>query len=249
MIVADPWFYALAVPAVLMTGLSKSGAIGGFGALAVPMMALALPVPQAAAILLPLLCIMDFTGLAAMYQQRDRVLTRLLIPAGLCGTVVGTLMFGLLKASAVAGIVGAVTLLFLALRTLWPPKADAPPPPRAVGLLLGLTSGFTSFVSHAGSPPLAFYMMPMRLPPATFAATSAVFFTAINLSKWLPYAWLGLIDTTNMATSALLAPLAPVGVWVGVRWVRGMPAALFYKLLNVGMLLTGLKLLWDGLRG
>lgn len=249
MIVTDPWFYALAVPAVLMTGLSKSGAIGGFGALAVPLMALTLPVPQAAAILLPLLCIMDFTGLAAMFKHRDRVLTRLLIPAGLCGTVVGTLMFGLLKASTVAGIVGAVTLLFLALRTLWPPKANAAPPPRAVGLLLGLTSGFTSFVSHAGSPPLAFYLLPLRLPPVTFAATSAVFFTALNLSKWLPYAWLGLIDTTNMATSALLAPLAPVGVWVGVRWVKGMTPGLFYKLLHLGMLLTGCKLLWDGLRG
>lgn len=249
MIVADPWFYALAVPAVLMTGLSKSGAIGGFGALAVPLMALTLPVPQAAAIMLPLLCIMDFTGLAAMLKHRDRALIRLLVPAGLAGTVVGTLMFGLLKASTVAGLVGAVTLLFLALRTLWPPRADAPPPPRAVGLLLGMTSGFTSFVSHAGSPPLAFYLLPLKLAPLNFAATSAVFFTAINLSKWGPYAWLGLIDTTNMATSAMLAPLAPVGVWLGVKWVKGMSPTLFYRLLNLGMLLTGLKLLWDGWRG
>ena len=64
-IVTDPWFYAVAVPAVLLMGLAKSGFAGGFGALAVPLMALTVPVPQAAAIMLPLLMVMDATGLAA----------------------------------------------------------------------------------------------------------------------------------------------------------------------------------------
>ena len=54
-IIGDPIFYAVAVPAVMLTGLSKSGFLGGFGALAVPLMSLAIPVPQAAAIMLPLL--------------------------------------------------------------------------------------------------------------------------------------------------------------------------------------------------
>ena len=46
-IVGDPLFYMVAVPAVLIMGLSKSGFLGGFGALAVPMLSLAVPVPQA----------------------------------------------------------------------------------------------------------------------------------------------------------------------------------------------------------
>ena len=54
-LIHDPAFWAVAVPAVLMMGLSKSGFLGGFGALAVPLMSLAVPVPQAAAIMLPLL--------------------------------------------------------------------------------------------------------------------------------------------------------------------------------------------------
>ena len=52
--VTDPWFHAVAVPAVLLKGLSKSGFAAGLGALATPMMALTLPAPQAAAIMLPL---------------------------------------------------------------------------------------------------------------------------------------------------------------------------------------------------
>ena len=42
-IITDPHFYAVAVPAVLMLGVSKSGFGAGFGSLAVPLMALAVP--------------------------------------------------------------------------------------------------------------------------------------------------------------------------------------------------------------
>lgn len=244
----DPAFYAVAVPAVLLMGISKSGFGAGFGALAVPLMALAVPVPQAAAIMLPLLAIMDAFGLKALWREIDRGLMKLLLPAGLLGTLIGTLSFGLLAPKTVAGIVGAITLAFLAIRTVFPPQADAPPPKKALGFVVATVSGFTSFVAHAGGPPIGFYMLPLKLPPLRFTATLAVFFAAINASKWLPYAVLGLIDVANMSTSLVLAPLAPVGVWIGVRIVRVIPQALFYRLFSLGMLLTGLKLLWDGLR-
>lgn len=244
-VITDPAFYLVAVPAVLLTGLSKAG-FGGFGALAVPLMALAVPVPQAAAIMLPLLMAMDAMGLASLLKHRDRGLLKLLLPAGLLGTVVGTLMFGVLPAHLVAGVVGVITLAFLAVRLAFPPKADAPPPPRWLGFVLGTLSGFTSFVAHAGGPPVAFYLMPLRMAPLVFTATTAVFFAVINASKWLPYAWLGLIDGTNLLTSLALAPLAPVGVWVGLRWVRRIDPALFYRLFHVGLALTGAKLVWDG---
>jgi hypothetical protein len=246
-LITDPWFYAVAVPAVLLMGLSKSGFGAGFGALAVPLMALAVPVPQAAAIMLPLLAVMDAFGLAALWRQRDRALLRRLVPAGLLGTVAGTLLFGWLSGPVVAGIVGGLTLSFLAIRRFFPPHVDAPPPPRWLGWVLGATSGFTSFVAHAGGPPVGFYVLPLKLPPLVFTATMSVFFAAINASKWLPYAYLGLIDVPNMTAALVLMPLAPLGVWAGVKLVRRIPQRLFYGLFELGMLLTGLKLLWDGL--
>lgn len=248
LVITDPLFYAVAVPAVLLMGISKSGFGAGFGALAVPLMALAVPVPQAAAILLPLLLVMDVLGLAALMREADRGLLKLLLPAGLLGTVIGTVLFGLLPAHVVAGVVGALTLLFLAQRLFFPAHADAPPPPRWLGFALGTASGFTSFVAHAGGPPVSVYMLPLRLSPVVFTATMAAFFAAVNASKWVPYAWLGLIDLTNMATSVVLMPLAPLGVWVGVRVVRRVDPKLFYRLIYLGMFLTGTKLLWDGLR-
>ena len=246
--ITDPGFYAVAVPAVLLMGLSKSGFGAGFGSLATPLLALAVPVPQAAAIMLPLLLVMDGFGVKALFLQRDRALIRLLIPAGLLGTVLGTLSFGMLPTKTVAGIVGALTLLFLAQRLLFPPRADAKPAPRWLGFGLGLAAGFTSFVAHAGSPPVSAYVLPLRLAPITYAATMATFFAVINLSKWAPYAWLGLFDLRNLTTSLALVPLAPIGVWIGVRLVPHIRPVLFYRLVYAGMFLTGVKLLWDGLR-
>jgi uncharacterized protein len=246
--ITEPRFYAVAVPAVLLMGLGKSGFLSGFGALATPLLALTVPVPQAAAIMLPLLLVMDAVGLQQLWRDRDPALLRRLVPPGLLGIVVGTLLFGALRAQTVAGIVGALTLLFLAQRLLLPQAANAPPPARWAGFGLAAASGFTSFVAHAGSPPLNAYLLPLRLKPITYAGTASVFFAVVNLAKWLPYAWLGLIDRTNLATSMLLLPLAPLGVWLGVFLARRIEPRWFYRVAYAGMFLTGLKLLWDGWR-
>lgn len=244
--ITDPFFYWVAVPAVLLLGLSKSGFAAGFGSLAVPIMSLAVTVPKAAAILLPCLCLMDVIGQSLMWREVDRKLIKFILPFGLLGTVIGTVMFRFVDPNWVAGIVGIFTLLFLAQRTLFPPKADAPTMPKWAGGLLCATGGFTSFVSHAGGPPLYAYTLPMKLAPAAFAATMGTFFLVINLSKWLPYAYLGLLDWSNLSTSLVLLPIAPIGVVAGVYLTKRVKPKFFYRLLTVGMLLTGCKLVWDG---
>lgn len=247
-IITDPYFYAVTIPAVLLLGVSKSGFGAGFGSLAVPMMALAVSVPQAAAILMPVLLLMDILGMAAFRKDFDRKLLRFVVPFGLVGIVIGTLLFRVLDAHTVAGIVGVFTLLFLAQRLLFPPRPDSPPPPRWLGAILSITAGFTSFIAHAGGPPISAYVIPLRLSPIRFTATMAFFFFVINFSKWIPYAWLGLLDMRNMATSLVLLPIAPLGVWVGVRLARRINQVLFYRMLYLGMFLTGIKLVWDAIR-
>ena len=248
-IISNPFFYAVAIPAVLLLGISKSGFGAGFGSLAVPIMALSISVPQAAAILMPVLLLMDVLGMAAFRKDFDRQLLKFLVPFALVGTVIGALLFKLLDARTVAGIVGAFTLLFLAQRLLFPPRPDSPPPPRWLGAILTITSGFTSFVAHAGGPPINAYVIPLHLSPLKFTATMAFFFFVINLSKWIPYAWLGLLDMRNLNTSLVLLPLAPLGVWIGLRVTRHISPLWFYRCIYGGMFLTGSKLLWDSFAG
>ncbi|MEN9467734.1 MAG: hypothetical protein RL081_1735, partial [Pseudomonadota bacterium] len=149
-LITDPFFYAVTIPAVLLLGISKSGFGAGFGSLAVPMMALAVSVPEAAAILMPVLFVMDVLGMAAFRKDFDLKLLKFLIPFGMLGIAIGALLFKVLNAHTVAALVGGFTLLFLAQRLLFPPTLHSPPPPKWLGAILTTTSGFTSFIAHAG---------------------------------------------------------------------------------------------------
>ena len=250
--IADPWFYAAAVPAGLIAGISKGGFGGGLGVVAVPLMALVVSPVQAAAIMLPILCAMGIVNVWTYRGRWDHRSLALLIPAALAGIAAGTASFHLLSAAAIRLVIGAVALGF----TLnWVVsqirRADPPPAPhsRAKGALWGGVAGFTSFVAHAGGPPLNVYLLPLRLDKTVYQATTVGFFTAVNYVKLVPYAWLGQLDTSNLSTAAVLVPLAPFGIWLGVWLHDRVREDLFYKAVYLFLALTGAKLLWDGAGG
>ncbi len=244
-IISDPWFYAVAIPAVFLTGLSKSGFATGIGTLSVPLMALVIPVPQAAAVMMPLLLLADLIGLRMFRRDFDLALLRFMLPWGLLGIAIGTLTFKVLSPHVVAGCVGAFTLLFLAQQLLFPPRLNSKPQPKWLGAVFVAMSGFTSFIAHAGGPPANAYALPLKLKPMVFAATMAYFFFVINLSKWIPYAYLGLLDLRNFWTALVMMPIAGFGVWAGKKMAMRMSPKMFYRLIHLGMLLSGSKLLWD----
>jgi len=61
----DFHFYLVAIPAVVLVGLSKGGLGGALALMGVPLMALAVSPVQAAAIFLPILIVMDLVSLCA----------------------------------------------------------------------------------------------------------------------------------------------------------------------------------------
>ncbi len=241
----DPWFYGVAIPAVVILGISKSGFGSGLGSIAVPLLAMVVSVPAAAAILMPVLLVLDLLSIHAFRKDFDKDLLKWMIPWSIFGVFIGYVSFKTLDSRWVSGIVGVCTLLFLAQRVFFPKAKLFSSPSKRTGILLTITSGFTSFLAHAGGPPINAYMLPLNLAPMRFAATLAVLFTFVNLSKWLPYSLLGLLDTQNMMASLTLLPFAPIGVWLGVRWAKKMKPDLFFKLVHLGMFLTGCKLIWD----
>jgi uncharacterized protein len=248
-LIADPWFYAAAVPAVLLVGMSKGGFGGGLGMTAVPLMALVISPIQAAGILLPVLCLMD---LLAMWQYRGLWIwpeLRILLPASLAGIAAGALSFGYLSEDLIRLIVGVIALVFTLhyLHNKWrSPEAGLPDFPRAVGLLGGGVAGFTSFIAHAGGPPVNMYLLRRSLGRTQFVATTVLFFAVVNYVKLIPYAWLGQFDTGNLTTSLVLAPLAPFGIAIGVWLHRRVSDRLFFGVVYVLLFCVGLKLIYDG---
>ena len=246
-IIDNPWFYALAIPAVLLTGISKGGFAGGLGVLAVPLMALTISPIQAAGIMLPILCIMDLVGVWAWRGRWNRTLMAMLLPGAIIGILVGTLLFHQLNSAMVKALVGVLALGFSL--NYWLKgrvRALFQLPDRWSAWVWSSLSGFTSFVSHAGGPPMMIYLLPKGLEKTVLVATLTALFTTINYVKIVPYAMLGQLNVSNLATALVLAPLAPIGVKLG-NWLHTkIEERLFYRLSYSFLLLTGLKLTWDG---
>jgi uncharacterized membrane protein YfcA len=248
-LITDPWFFAVAIPAVLLYGISKGGFGGGLGAISVPLMALVISPVQAAAILLPVLCVMD---IVALWKFRGKWVwpeLKVLLPASLFGIVVGTLLFEYMSAAVVRLIVGAVAITFTV--HFWISKrrsksADLPNYPLSYGILGGLVAGFTSFVAHSGGPPISMYLLRRPLDRTDFAATSIVFFAVVNYVKLVPYGWLGQLSADNLATSAALVILAPVGVLIGAWLHKRVTDRFFFGFVYVLLFFVGIKLVYDG---
>ncbi|MDX2103238.1 MAG: sulfite exporter TauE/SafE family protein [Alphaproteobacteria bacterium] len=248
--ITDPWFYAAAVPALLIFGISKGGFGAGLGMLAVPLMAQVVSPVQAAAIALPILCAMDLVGLRSFWRAVPWSLVMLVLVPAFAGILLGMITFQHLNLPVIEVLLGAIALLF----TLWRLAlahwaVDRPPPGRWSGRLWGCVSGFTSFVAHAGGPPLAIWLLPQRLGKTSSQAINVVFFAVVNYAKLLPYAWLGQFDSQNLTTSLVLLPLAPIGVWIGVWCHARVCDTWFYRICYAALTLAGAKLLFDGLAG
>lgn len=254
--ITDPLFYLAAVPAVVLTGLSKGGFGGAFGFAAVPLMALVISPVQAAGLMLPILLVMDVVAVIAYRDRFDRGVVRTLLPAAIIGTGAGWATASLVSDDVVRLLVGLIALAFVA-RVWWHGRAknnaSAAVTPAEPGRtshwahLWGGLAGYTSFVAHAGGPPYQTYVVPLRMEPVIYAGTSAIFFAILNTVKVVPYAALGQFDAANLLTAGLLTPLAVLSTWYGVRLVRGIDERLFYRILTVSIVLIAVKLISDGL--
>ncbi len=239
------WF-VIAI-AVLITGISKSAFGGALGGVGVPMMALFMPPGVAIAVMLPILCVMDMFGVRAYWKKWSVHELRIVLPGGIAGILIGALAIGTLSDKTVKGIIGAIAVLFMCdrmfqLRDRF--QMNQAPGPWA-GRIWAAISGITSTMAHAGGPPILVYLMGKKLPKENFVATTAVFFTVINAVKIMPYIALGLFTRDTLKMAAILALLAPLGVWMGLHVLRAIPERIFYALATALLGLSGLKLLWD----
>jgi len=245
----DPGTLLAGVVAVVLVGLSKGGLGGAFALLGVPVLALVMPPVQAAALLLPLLLMMDAVGLWTWRGVYHRGTLVAMLPAAAVGIAVGGLTAAVTSEALVRLIVGLLALGFV-LRSLRPAGPDsARAPSRWSASFWGALAGFTSFVAHAGGPPYQVHTLPLRLDPRVYTGTAVIFFAVVNVVKVVPYVALGQLDGRTLVSAALLVPLAAVAVLVGAALVRRMRSEVFYPFMLAMVGLVGLRLVYDGIRG
>lgn len=244
--ITDPLFYLFAIPAVLIFGMAKGGFGGGIAIIAVPLMALTVPPIQAAAILLPLLVAMDLVALWSFRGQWSKINLKMTLPGAIVGILIGAFTFRYLSEDTIRILIGLIAVAFCLNYWLKRENKKLQPPNIIRGSLWGCISGFTSFGIHSGGAPISVYLLPQQMEKTLLMGTFAVFFMVVNLVKLIPYAWLGQFDNTNLMTSLVLLPVAPIGVRLGYYLLHKINEVTIYRLAYFFLFIMGLKLLWDG---
>ncbi len=284
----DLMFFLVAIPAVLITGVSKGG-FGGVATLSVPLLSLVISPVAAAGIMLPILIAMDAMGMWAYRRDFDARHLTVLLPGACLGIAAGYATVGWMSDDIIRLCLAAIIAAFLMIRLLdrtsagkgvistgtnhadpGPPDPGQPRPgaPRpdleggsdaggksvdrpqsAQGTVWGAVSGYTSYLAHAGSPPMHIYLIQKGLTPRAFAATGAFYFAIVNLIKLPPYFLTGQLSTPNLLASAILLPLAPVGIALGIYLNKRLDRAAFFRVLYGALAVVAVKLAYDGLTG
>jgi hypothetical protein len=250
---ADLIFFAAAVPAVILVGLSKGGLGGALALMGVPLMALVVSPVKAAAIMLPILIVMDLASLWVWRKYHDGPTLKTILPGGIIGICIGWFTASYVTDAMIRLIVGIIAITFVARYAFdrYRQRKSGSPDPRPQnsinGTFWGTISGFTSFVSHAGGPPYQVYTLPLRLSPKVYTGTSTRYFAVVNALKLVPYFALGQFDVSNLTASAMLLPLAPLATFSGAWLVKRMKPTIFYPLMYTMVTATAIKLVADGI--
>jgi uncharacterized membrane protein YfcA len=244
----DLGFYAFAVPAVLFAGISKGGFGSGAAFAAAALLALVVEPSAAVGVMLPLLMLIDLATLRPYWRLWSWRDARLLVLGALPGIAIGAALWRVANEDMIRFLIGIISLGFVAWQMSrargWV-RIGAGAVPTWGGLLAGIVGGFTSFVSHAGGPPVAVYLLAQRLDKTAYQATTVLVFWAINIAKVVPYAFLGIFTVESLTADLVLAPFALAGAWLGVLAHRLVPERLFFAITYTLLTITGAKLVWD----
>ena len=247
MILESSYFYLVAIPAVMLYGIAKGGFAGPLAIIGVPLMSLVVSPLQAAAIMLPILCLQD---IIAIYSYREKLhykSLQTLIPGAILGIIVGTLWFRYLSDDFIRIFIGLIAIIFVLSYLLEKETSEPTKVSYLKGSLFGSLSGFISFGIHAGGLPFNMYMLPQKLNQRVLVGTAALFFGIMNYVKLLPYYLLDQLSFDNLLTSLILMPFAPLGFFIGYYLTHRVEEKLFYSVAYFCLFVVGIKLLYEGI--
>lgn len=243
---SDPLFYLVSVPGVMLYGIAKGGFGGPIPILAVPLMALVMPPTQAAAILLPILVVMDALVVKTYWGVFDGRALKYLLPGAMLGVLVGYLLADGMNDDYMRILIGLLSLVFGVQSFFGLYLGGSREHTVGRGSVYGALAGFASFSIHAGGPPLTMYLMQKQMAPLLYAGTAGIFFAAVNTVKLVPYYALGQFTSANLLYSLVLVPLAPLGVKIGHYLVQRSEPVFYYRVISVFLVILGARLLYDG---
>ncbi|WP_315831250.1 sulfite exporter TauE/SafE family protein [Bradyrhizobium prioriisuperbiae] len=246
----EPITLLVAFIGVFVIAFMKGAFGGGFAIIGIPLLSLVMDPLTAGALLAPLFIGMDLFALRYWKPSTwSRPDLAVLVPTLVIGIGLGYVGLRLLDHRAVAIVMALITLLFAALWLRSGGQVVVRPRSTPKAVAAGLASGVTTMVAHSGGPPLAMYLLPLGMTKELYAGTTSLFFTVGNALKAVP--WLLLVKPTTplWMLMALCVPAIPLGVWIGWKLHQRLDQQQLYKACYGLLVVTALKLLWDGVTG
>lgn len=240
----------LALSGVFLIAFMRGAFGGGFAIVGIPLLSLGLDPIQAGALLAPLFIVIDLFALRYWKPSTwSRPDLKLLLPMLLLGIGTGAFLLHALDRRLVQVAMALITLGFAALWFSSGGQVSMRPRVRWKALAAGCASGVTTMVAHSGGPPLAMYLLPLGLPKAVYAGTTSLFFTVGNAVKAGPWLLLAAPSAGIWWLMLWCLPVVPFGVSLGWRLHDRLDQRQLYRLCYGLLIVTALKLLWDGLSG
>ena len=245
-----PIFILVAVPAVLFAGISKGGFAGGGAFIATPAIALVADPVVAVALMLPMLLLIDVTTLRAYWGRWNMRLSMALFAGAVIGIGLGAFVFAEAEPDLIRLLLGAISLGFVGFQAAkhWGFFASTPVPFRPIrAAFWGGLGGLASFISHAGGPPVAIYMLRQSLSKTEYQATMVLVFWCINVAKVPFYGALGMFPDRAPIVVLILAPIAVLGTVIGIWAHQRVSHRLCFGFTYFFLVVAGIKLIHDGL--
>ena len=242
----DLHLYFTASIGVILFGISKGGFAGPIAILAIPIMALSMSPIVAAAILLPVLLVMDFIALYIYWKKWDLKNVKIIIPPALFGILIGSLSFKYSSDDIIKIIIGTIAILFIFF-TIIQKNNFLIKPSKIKGTFWSVVAGYTSFLIHSGGTPVNFYLLPQKLNKTVYVSTMTLVFLIINTIKLVPYYFLDQLVISNLKVSLLLFPLAPISIYLGYFLHKKINEETFYFIIYFFLGIGGVKLIYDGI--
>jgi uncharacterized membrane protein YfcA len=244
----EPGHLLVAGLAALFIGVSKAGFGGGLGMLTTPLCVLAYGPKEAIGILLPLLCLGDAFSMYHYWGRWKRENLWYLLPGVVIGVLVGVQLIGRFDKRQLNLVIGLLAVLFVGFQVVKTAVFRAEGrlrPSHALGLPFGIATGISSTFAHGAGPVVSMFLIPQNLPKTLFVGTNVLIFTWVNWIKMPFYLGQSLIDLNTLKVSGLIAPLVPLGVWLGVWLHRRFSEKWFTRIIHLLLLLAGLQLIFN----
>ena len=239
-------FFLTIFPAILLYGIAKSGLGGSMSLISIPLMTLVMPLNQALGIILPILIFSDFIATYKYRKEFDLDTLKLIIPSAAIGIFIGSLTFSYFSEDLLKFIIGLMGFLFTGHYFLFKKNKEARSNKNFLkGGICSIVAGFSSFCVHAGGTPTSLYLLPLRMKKEIYVGTRIFFFTFVNLIKLPLYINLSMTNLESFKQSAILFPVALLGILIGYKLLKIIEEKLFYNFIYALILVSSTKLLYD----